>query len=57
VPTGRPTGAAETVTGGATIAANSGARLVQAPRCTAIADVATPSVSAIFRLRVHWVGH
>jgi hypothetical protein len=46
-PSGRPTGADETVTGGATIAAISGARPVQSPRCTAIVDDAIVSVSAI----------
>jgi hypothetical protein len=46
-PSGRPTGAAETITGGATIAAISGARPTQSARCTAIAEVAIASVSDI----------
>ncbi|WP_433301791.1 hypothetical protein ACQP2F_07130 [Actinoplanes sp. CA-030573] len=47
VPTGRPIGVAETVTGGATMAAISGGMPVHFPRSTAIVDVATVSVSAI----------
>src|SRR5690349_16982528 len=43
----RPTGAVDTVTGGATMAASSGARFPQSPRSTPIADEATVSVSAI----------
>jgi hypothetical protein len=47
VPIGRSTGIADTDTGGATIAASSGGKLVQAPRCTAIVDDPTASVSAM----------
>jgi hypothetical protein len=46
-PSGRPTGVAETITGGATIAAISGARPTQSARCTAIVDEAIVSVSDI----------
>ena len=45
VPIGRSTGKLDTITGGATIAASTGSD--QAPRCTAMVDVATVSVSAI----------
>jgi hypothetical protein len=46
-PSGRPTGVAETITGGATIAAISGVRPTQSARCTAIVDDAIVSLSDI----------
>jgi hypothetical protein len=42
---GRDSGRLDTITGGATIAASTGSD--HAPRCTAIVDVATVSVSAM----------
>ena len=44
---GRPIGVAETITGGATIAAISGARPTQSARCTAIVDEPIVSLSDI----------